>query len=93
MKHVGKLKKLLMILLMVSSWALFNTAAQAATGTVSLLSDPEGHGRILGDDGVEYFVHADVVHSSGLHEGEKVSFQVATGTQGPIAHSVKAVEG
>ena len=53
-----------------------------ATGTVKFFNESKGYGFIQPDDGSkDVFVHVTAVERSGmrgLHEGQKVSFEIET---------------
>jgi CspA family cold shock protein len=63
------------------------------TGTVKWFSPSRGYGFIELDDGTgDIFVHFSAITGEGfktLNEGDKVSFDVATGKRGLQAENVK----
>jgi len=63
------------------------------TGTVKWFSPSRGYGFIELDDGSgDIFVHFSAIMGEGfktLNEGDKVSFEVATGKRGLQAENVK----
>jgi len=63
------------------------------TGTVKWFSPSRGYGFIELDDGTgDIFVHFSAITGEGfktLNEGDKVSFEVATGKRGLQAENVK----
>jgi len=63
------------------------------TGTVKWFSPNRGYGFIELDDGSgDIFVHFSAITGEGfktLNEGEKVSFEVASGKRGQQAENVK----
>jgi len=59
-------------------------------GTVKFFNSSKGFGFIKGDDDNEYYVHVDELeHGARLNEGDKVSFEIATGPKGQKASQVK----
>jgi CspA family cold shock protein len=60
-----------------------------STGTVKWFNPTKGYGFIQPDDGSkDVFVHISAVERSGLaglHEGQKISFELERGKQGKIA--------
>jgi CspA family cold shock protein len=67
-----------------------------SVGTVKWFNSTKGYGFIQPEDGAkDVFVHISAVEVSGLgslHEGQKVSFEVARGQQGKLsAVNLKAV--
>jgi cold shock protein len=64
-----------------------------ATGTVKWFNDAKGYGFITPDDGSEdLFAHFSAIQMQGfktLKEGQKVSFDVTQGQQGPAAANIK----
>ena len=65
-----------------------------ATGTVKWFNDAKGFGFITPDDGGEdLFAHFSAIKGTGfktLKEGQKVSFEVATGPKGKQATNIQA---
>lgn len=62
-------------------------------GTVKDFSDVKGFGFVVGDDGVDYFVHYTDIASSGyrsLDPGARVRFAPTLGERGPRATDVEA---
>jgi cold shock protein len=66
-----------------------------ATGTVKWFNDAKGFGFITPDGGGEdLFAHFTAIKGQGfktLKEGQKVSFDVATGPKGKQATNIQAV--
>ena len=65
-----------------------------ATGTVKWFNNSKGYGFITAEDGTDVFVHYKDVEGDGfksLDEGQAVEFEVADGTKGPKAVSVRRV--
>ena len=66
-----------------------------ATGTVKWFNDAKGFGFIKPDDGGEdLFAHFTAIKGQGfrtLKEGQKVSFEVASGPKGKQATNIQAV--
>ena len=64
-----------------------------AQGTVKWFNAEKGYGFITIDDGGEdVFVHYSAIEMTGykvLEEGQKVVFEVGTGSKGPQAEAVK----
>ncbi|MET0589840.1 MAG: cold-shock protein [Naasia sp.] len=64
-----------------------------AQGTVKWFNAEKGFGFITVDDGgQDVFVHYSAIDMSGyksLEEGQKVVFEVGTGSKGPQAEGVK----
>ncbi|MBX3092726.1 MAG: cold-shock protein [Cryobacterium sp.] len=62
-------------------------------GTVKWFNGEKGYGFITMDDGgQDVFVHYSAIDMGGykiLEEGQKVTFDVGTGTKGPQAESVR----
>lgn len=65
-----------------------------ATGTVKWFNDAKGFGFITPDEGGEdLFAHFSAINMEGfktLKEGQKVSFDVATGPKGKQAANIQA---
>jgi CspA family cold shock protein len=60
------------------------------TGTVKFFNRVKSFGFIAGDDGKDYFVHADCLKPGiSIDEGDKVSFEAAEGEKGPRAEKVE----
>jgi len=62
-------------------------------GTVKWFNDRKGYGFIVGEDGVEVFVHFSAIQGSGhktLKEGQKVQYEVEHTDKGDKAVNVKA---
>ena len=66
-----------------------------ATGTVKWFNDSKGFGFITPDDGgKDLFAHHSNIKMDGyksLKEGQKVSFDVTHGQNGPAATNIKAL--
>jgi CspA family cold shock protein len=65
-----------------------------AEGTVKWFNEKKGFGFIEQDGGGDVFVHFSAIQESGfktLHEGQRVSFDVAQGKKGPAAENVKSL--
>jgi len=64
-----------------------------AQGTVKWFNAEKGYGFITIDDGGDdVFVHYSAIEMTGykvLEEGQKVVFEVGTGSKGPQAEAVK----
>jgi CspA family cold shock protein len=62
------------------------------TGTVKFFNSAKRFGLIKGDDGREYSVHSSGVESGiQIHEGDKVTFEIAGGRRGPKAEKVERI--
>ena len=62
-----------------------------AEGIVKWFSGKKGYGFIEKEDGNDIFVHFSAIQSEGfktLDEGDRVSFEVEEGAQGPAAKNV-----
>ena len=65
-----------------------------ANGTVKWFNEKKGYGFIEQEDGPDVFVHHSGITGSGfksLREGDKVTFDIEKGPQGPSAVNVTAV--
>ncbi|MGO9379676.1 MAG: cold-shock protein [Dissulfurispiraceae bacterium] len=63
-------------------------------GTVKWFNDSKGFGFIVGEDGIDYFVHHTSIQGNGfksLVEGDKVTFDTEKGPKGPKAINVVKV--
>ena len=59
------------------------------TGKVKMYNDEKGYGFILGDDGMDYFVHiSDIKTAETLYRGAEVSFTPDANDKGKIAKNV-----
>ena len=68
-----------------------------STGTVKWYNPAKGYGFITPDDGGEdLLVHERQIvsdyQSRKLHDRQRVSFDIATGQQGPEALAIRAIE-
>ena len=62
-----------------------------ASGIVKWFNSEKGYGFITVDGGEDVFVHYSAIDMSGyrtLTEGQRVEFEVGTGSKGPQAESV-----
>jgi CspA family cold shock protein len=65
-----------------------------ANGTVKWFNAEKGFGFITVEGGQDVFVHYSAIDMSGykvLEEGQRVVFEVGSGTKGPQAESVRPV--
>ena len=65
-----------------------------ANGIVKWFNSSKGYGFIEQEDGPDVFVHHSAINSSGfrsLSEGDRVSFEIEQGPQGPAAANVTVV--
>ena len=67
------------------------------TGIVKWFDTKKGYGFVADSvsDGKDYFVHFSEIQSDGfktLEEGQKVSFEIGEGKQGPVAKNVKTLD-
>jgi cold shock protein len=63
-----------------------------ASGSVKWFNSEKGYGFITVDGGEDVFVHYSAIDMSGyrtLAEGQRVEFEVGTGSKGPQAESVR----
>lgn len=63
-------------------------------GTVKWFNERKGYGFIEQDDGTDIFVHFSAINMDGfkvLYEGDRVSFDVGQGQQGPAAENVEKI--
>ena len=63
-----------------------------AERTVKWFNEKKGFGFIEQDNGGDVFVHQSAIDMPGfrtLHEGDRVSFEVAQGEKGPAAKNVR----
>lgn len=72
------------------------TGGSREEGTIKWFDDAKGYGFIIRANGGEIFVHKRSVQHDGserpqLHDGRKVSFQVAENEKGPYARNVTAL--
>ena len=58
-------------------------------GTVKFFNATKNFGFIAGDDGKDYFVHANDIKKGPINEGDKVTFTVEQGDRGPKAVNVE----
>jgi CspA family cold shock protein len=66
-----------------------------AEGTVKWYDKKKGYGFILGDTGVDVFVHYTSFAESDiryLEEGEKVAFDIVSGEKGPRAQNLRKLQ-
>jgi CspA family cold shock protein len=61
-------------------------------GHVKFYNTLKGYGILEGEDGRDYFVHASVLKSSKLFEGERVTFQAVEGSRGWQAIEIQRLE-
>jgi CspA family cold shock protein len=65
-------------------------------GTVKWFDGKKGYGFVAETStDTDYFVHFSEIQSEGfenLEEGQKVSFDIGEGRQGPVAKNVKATD-
>ena len=66
-------------------------------GKVKWFDGKKGYGFVSdsASTGTDYFVHFSEIQSDGfktLEEGQKVTFEIGEGKQGPVATKVKATE-
>ena len=67
------------------------------TGTVKWFDTKKGYGFVADSESTDtdYFVHFSEIQTDGfktLEEGQKVTFEIGEGKQGPLATKVKATE-
>ena len=67
------------------------------TGTVKWFDTKKGYGFVAdsASTDTDYFVHFSEIQSDSfktLEEGQKVTFEIGEGKQGPVATKVKATE-
>mgnify|MGYP001165481141 CR=1 FL=1 len=67
------------------------------TGTVKWFDTKKGYGFVADSESTDtdYFVHFSEIQTDGfktLEEGQKVTFEIGEGKQGPVATKVKATE-
>ena len=67
------------------------------TGTVKWFDTKKGYGFVADSESTDtdYFVHFFEIQTDGfktLEEGQKVTFEIGEGKQGPVATKVKATE-
>ena len=67
------------------------------TGTVKWFDAKKGYGFVAdsASTDTDYFVHFSEIQSDSfktLEEGQKVTFEIGEGKQGPVATKVKATE-
>ncbi len=62
-------------------------------GSVKFYNRKKGFGFISGEDGTDYFVHVSALPQGVfLRDGDKVSFDAASGEKGPKAENVKLLQ-
>ena len=66
-------------------------------GKVKWFDGKKGYGFVSdsASTGTDYFVHFSEIQSDGfktLEEGQKVSFEIGEGKQGPVAKNVKTLD-
>ena len=89
-----QITKLLAVLVVFTSWALFTTPAQAARGTVKFFNESRGFGFIKQEGGKDLFFHYSAIQSSGnksLNAGDTVEFEVTDGSKRQEASNVRKV--
>ena len=64
------------------------------SGVILWWNELKGYGKILDEDGIEYFVHYKSVKSTpgvkvNFQEGDKVRFMATRNDRGPLAISVE----
>ena len=67
---------------------------KGATGTVKWFDAESGYGFVTSDaGGLDVFVHWSQIRTSGIHrtlmEGQRISFEIALGAEGPSAANVQ----
>ena len=67
------------------------------TGTVKWFDTKKGYGFVSDSESTDtdYFVHFSEIQSDNfktLEEGQKVTFEIGEGRQGPVAINVKATD-
>ena len=67
------------------------------TGTVKWFDTKKGYGFVADSESTDtdYFVHFSEIQTDGfktLEEGQKVTFEIGEGKQGPVAKNVKATD-
>ena len=67
------------------------------TGTVKWFDTKKGYGFVADSESTDtdYFVHFSEIQTEGyktLEEGQKVTFEIGEGKQGPVAKNVKTLD-